>query len=353
MSAVVGAKRGVSGPRFNGFSPRRKDLYGLTTVGYFLHDKHIMVEKKVCADSASPLAHEQLLAQALASVANAIFITDGVGRIVWVNDAFSRLSGYSAAEAIGRTPAFLKSGKQNQSFYETLWQTILRGNVWRGEVIERHKDGTLYAVDEIISPLRDENGVVTHFIAIQNDITRHKAQSEQERHLAYHDPLTDLWNRAFFLNALRQAIAQAQLAPRQFALLFIDLDNFKPVNDSLGHSVGDRLLAAVGERLRRAVRTTDLAARIGGDEFAVLLQDVRDARTAVTVANNFIDVISHPFVLDGHTIAITASIGIVIYPRDGGTAEELIERADKAMYRAKQDGRNRYAFHTTDATVPG
>lgn len=281
----------------------------------------------------------------MASVANAIFITDRVGRIIWVNDAFTRLSGYSAQDVIGRTPSILQSGKQIASVYAQLWKTILAGEVWRGEMIDRRKDGSFFAVDEIITPLLDSQGAITHFIAIQHDITRQKRESEREHHLAYHDVLTDLPNRALFLGALKNAILNAERTQEMFATLFLDLDRFKPVNDTLGHSVGDHLLAAVAERLRTAIRQTDTVARIGGDEFAILLDELPDKAVVTTLAKKLCDVLSQPFVLRGQKISISASIGIAIYPADGDDLDTLLFNADKAMYQAKCHGGNAYQFY--------
>jgi diguanylate cyclase (GGDEF)-like protein/PAS domain S-box-containing protein len=287
----------------------------------------------------------ELLAKALASVANAIFITDQRGCIVWANDAFSRLSGYSQQEAIGQTPSLLKSGKQDPSFYRELWQTIVAGSVWRGEVVERHKDGSYFTVDEVITPLRDDRGAITHYIAIQHDITRHKQESERERYLAYHDTLTGLPNRAQFLDVLEQAVANARAARKSLALLYVDIDNFKSVNDTLGHEGGDRLLVAVAERLSAAVRKTDTVARLGGDEFAILQTDFISTDVATLSGRKLLNSVSQPFVLDGHKVYASVSIGIAMYPVDGERAQDLLRNADQAMYRAKNQGRNRYQLY--------
>src|SRR6266566_2308747 len=193
-----------------------------------------MPARRQRANTVSQRAPLRLLGRALASVANAIVITGHDGRIIWVNQAFSRLSGYSPKEAIGQTPNFLKSGKQDATFYRELWQTIIAGNVWRGEVIERHKDGSFFTVDEVITPLRDDAGAVTHFIVIQHDITQRKHESEREHYLAYHDVLTGLPNRALFLEVLQQSVNGAGRRQQRLALFFVDLDGFKAVNDSLG-----------------------------------------------------------------------------------------------------------------------
>lgn len=290
--------------------------------------------------NASQAAQQLLLSHALASTANAIFITDVAGKIVWINEAFSRLSGYSKEDAIGCTPAILHSGKQGRSFYMQLWQTVQAGKVWQGELIERRKDGSLYTVDEIITPLFDEHGALTHFIAIQHDISQRQRESERHHHLAYHDVLTGLPNRANFLAVQAQAILQAKQAQHMLATLFLDLDKFKPVNDTLGHHIGDQLLAAVAERLRAAIREADNVARFGGDEFAILLTDLPDTAVATRLARKLLDILSQPFVLRGQTVTISASIGIAIYPADGDDSETLLMHADKAMYQAKSRGDN-------------
>jgi len=304
------------------------------------------IEDRMCSmprtGNPQKAAGPSLLAHALASTASAILITDSSGEIVWINEAFSRLSGYLPEELIGRTPALLKSGKQSHAFYSELWQTILEGKVWQGEVVDQRKDGSLYMVDEIITPLFDRQGGITHFIAIQHDITQQRKSSEREHHLAYHDALTDLPNRLHFLDLQQQAISHARRTQNMLATLFLDLDRFKAVNDTLGHHAGDLLLSAVAERLRSAVRQADVVARFGGDEFAVLLTNLPDAGVAVALARKLLELLARPFVLRGEKIEIGASIGIAIYPADGEDAETLLMNADKAMYQAKCRGGNSY-----------
>lgn len=298
------------------------------------------------ARSGTPLQlpQESLLATALTAVANAIFITDCMGRIIWANQAFSRLSGYPLDEVLGHTPALLKSGMQSASFYAELWRTILAGKVWRGLIVDRRKDGTLYTADETITPLVDGQGVMTHFIAIQQDIPLRKEENERDHYLAYHDVLTGLPNRALFLDLQRQAMCRTQHMHRILALLFLDLDNFKPVNDTFGHIIGDRLLLAVAERLSAAIRKSDTVARFGGDEFAILLPDLLDTRAAVTLARKLIATIARPFVIAEQKIHVAVSIGIAIYPADAEEPEELIRKADQAMYLVKRRGGNNYQF---------
>jgi diguanylate cyclase len=313
------------------------------------------IEKRTCsmpyADNPQKTAEPSLLAHALASTASAILITDRSGEIIWINDAFSRLTGYLPEDVIGRTPAVLQSGKQSYAFYSELWKTILEGNVWQGEVVDQRKDGSLYTVDEIITPLFDQQGGITHFIAIQHDITQQKKSSERDHHLAYHDALTDLPNRLHFLDLQQQAISYARRTQNMVATLFLDLDRFKPVNDMLGHHTGDLLLSAVAERLRSAVRQADVVARFGGDEFAVLLTNLPDADIAVGLAGKLLEVLARPFVLRGEKIEISASIGIALYPADGEDPDTLLMNADKAMYQAKCRGGNRYQLYGETAST--
>lgn len=285
---------------------------------------------------------QPLLARALEAAANAVFIADRNGRIVWVNDAFCRLSGYGRDEAIGRTPGLLKSGRQSADFYRELWETILAGRTWQGEVVERRRDGSLWTANQVITPLLDESGAITHFVAIQHDVTANAEAREAIERLAFHDSLTGLPNRASFLESLGRAIARASVEHRMLALLYLDLDDFKPVNDALGHAAGDQLLIAVAERLRGAVRKTDVVARLGGDEFAVLLTDVAHPDVAGALAAKLVERISQPYMLNRRRIAVGGSIGISLFPRDGATTDELLSRADAAMYAAKAEGRRRY-----------
>lgn len=282
------------------------------------------------------------LADALESAANAIFIADKEGRIVWANRAFSGLTGYTLDEVSRANTSLVKSGLQDQTFYADLWSVILGGHAWRGTMTNRRKDGSLYTVDQTITPLCSADGAVTHFIAIQNDVTLQRESSERERYLAYHDPLTGLPNRRYFLDLQRRALLLAKRANTLVALLFIDLDRFKPVNDALGHQAGDRLLCAVSERLTASVRKSDTVARVGGDEFTILLPDLANREDAIMLATKVVAAISRPFMIDGRQIDIAASVGVAFYPFDGDNPEELMRKADQAMYAAKSHGGNCY-----------
>lgn len=298
--------------------------------------------------SPTPSAIESqvsLLVKAVSSTATAIFITDSNGKIVWVNEAFCDLSGYARAHLVGHTPVLLKSGNQSDDFYAALWRTLLSGKVWQGEMVDRRSDGSLYTIDEVITPLLNDDGAITHYIAIQHDISQRKADVESDHRMAYQDYLTKLPNLASFTQRQQQALDEAQRSHLLLATLFIDLDKFKPVNDMLGHQVGDALLGAVGERLRATVRHDDVVARVGGDEFAILLFPVPDIGVASALAQNVIDTVSAPYSIENQEIRIGASIGIAVYPQDGVTAETLMKHADKAMYRAKWLGGSQYHFY--------
>lgn len=305
-----------------------------------------MLHQSLRSDGQIHLPPQTLLAHALESVANAIFITDEEGHIVWLNQAFSRLCGYSPDELLGNTPSMLSSGMQSKSFYADLWQTILSGNAWRGIMIDRRKDGSLYRVDETITPLLNEQGLITHFIAIQQDMALRSHEQEKNHYLAYHDALTGLPNRAQFYELLKHVMHHAEHTKDMVALMYLDLDKFKPVNDTFGHDTGDQLLQAVGERLQAAVRKTDTVARLGGDEFAILLQGLLSKELAITLASKLVDSIAQPFVIADHKLHIGVSIGISMYPVDGDQ-EELIKKADQAMYAAKQTGGSAYRFYGT------
>ena len=272
------------------------------------------------------------LASAVAQTADSVVITDTSGVIEYVNPAFERVTGYSRAAVIGQTPRILRSGKHSRPFYERLWRTILAGEVFRDIFINRRRDGSLFYEEKTITPMRDERtGELTHFISTGKDITE-RVQMEQRLHyLAHHDALTDLPNRVMFMERL-----------------FLDLDRFKQINDTLGHEAGDRLLQQVARRFRSVLRQGDTVARLGGDEFALLLEDLREADEALPVIDKLMSAFVEPFEIEGHEYFLTVSIGTALYPQDGAISETLLANADVAMYRAKEEGRNKYRFYTAD-----
>jgi diguanylate cyclase (GGDEF)-like protein/PAS domain S-box-containing protein len=281
---------------------------------------------------------------------DAILITDPAGKILRVNQAFSDVSGYLPEETLGRSPAILKSGKHDEAFYRRFWATLSAAGMWQGEVWNRRKNGELYLVWQTVTAMHDESGKLLQYISISSDITEKKLSEARIQHLAHYDLLTELPNRALFNERCDHAIDQARRIGRQLALLFLDLDHFKQVNDSLGHPVGDQLLQGVAQRLGGILRKDDTLARLGGDEFIILLEGIRAPKEAAYVANKALDSLKHPIMTDGHQLHVSTSIGIALFPRDGDDTASLVRNADAAMYRAKERGRNDYEFYTDALT---
>jgi diguanylate cyclase (GGDEF)-like protein/PAS domain S-box-containing protein len=290
--------------------------------------------------------HQQfrLLSAAMSKATQAIFITRQDGTIIWFNRALSDMSGYSPQEIMDSKPHMFSSGQYENKLWEEMWQTILQGRIWTGDLMNRRKDGSLYSVLQSITPLYDAQGQIGNFLCLQQDISEKKELERKIEYLAYHDVLTGLPNRTLFHDRMQQAINQAKRDQTEFSLLFVDLDGFKEINDSHGHAAGDQLLKMVAERLRACVREGDTVARLGGDEFIVLLRDVSADHGLKNVARKIIEHIARPYELDVCRSSITASIGISRYPGDAVLAEKLMTYADEAMYAAKHAGKNRYAI---------
>lgn len=272
-------------------------------------------------------------------------VTDADMKILRVNRAFTELFGYSPEEAIGKTPRVLQSGRHDQTFYQAMWADIVGKGVWQGEVWNRRKNGDIFPEWLTITAVYDGAGLVTHYVATHTDITLRKAAEDEIKHLAFYDPLTHLPNRRLLRDRLQHAVAQAKRDSTQLALMFVDLDKFKPVNDQHGHAAGDQLLKAVAHRLSTCVRESDTVARVGGDEFVVLLSMISGALDAVLVAEKVHSVLQQAFDLsDGVHVNISSSAGIAIYPEHGSTEAELTQHADAAMYQAKATGRDRFVL---------
>jgi diguanylate cyclase (GGDEF)-like protein/PAS domain S-box-containing protein len=271
-------------------------------------------------------------------------ITNVRGKIQWVNPAFIRLSGYCRDELIGQTPRILKSGAQSAEYYRALWDAIGRGETWNSETTERARDGSLYTVSQTITPMRNEEGEIAYYIAIHEDVTAQKLSQERIEHMAHYDALTGLPNRALFYDRLKQAFSMAKRTQGGLALLFMDLDGFKQVNDGLGHRIGDLLLKAVAQRLSDCVRESDTVARLGGDEFTVILNEANDRGSVCKVADKIIGVIGLPFDLEGELVNIGVSIGIALQSGEAVSEDELVNSADQAMYAAKSAGKNTWRF---------
>jgi diguanylate cyclase (GGDEF)-like protein/PAS domain S-box-containing protein len=287
-----------------------------------------------------------LQAAALEAAANGILITDRQGTILWVNPAVSHLSGYSKSEIIGRNPNMFKSGENSQSVYRELWQAILNGEVWQGQLVNKRKDGSTYHEELTITPVYDSKGEITRFIAIKQDVSERVQVQKMLQHLATHDPLTDLPNRSLFFNRLEHAVRLAKRIKSKLAVMFIDLDDFKQVNDTYGHEIGDQLLQAIAQRLKRSVRESDTVARIGGDEFTILLEFLDDQSGAIKVSRNLLDTAFTPYMIRGHHIEISPSIGVSLYPDDSKNTIELVKFADQAMYAAKQGGKKNVRLYS-------
>ena len=278
----------------------------------------------------------------------AILVTDRDNCIITVNAAFSALSGYTADEVVGRNPRMFASGRNEPDFYTTMWRAINNEGVWSGEIWDRRKDGNLYPIWLTVSAVHDDAGEVSNYVATFTDIGERIEATQKLLHLAYHDPLTLLPNRLAFESQLELAIRSCERDQKQVALMLIDLDHFKSVNDTLGHHVGDKLLQSVARRLQECVRASDIVARIGGDEFVVVLPDIDSAMTVATLAGKVQrSLAEQSHSIGPHSLYATPSIGISIYPGDGRDRETLLRNADVAMYHAKDAGRNNYQFYAS------
>ncbi|OAH96970.1 diguanylate cyclase [Methylomonas methanica] len=308
----------------------------------------------VISDLSREKANDQYLRQAAAMFETAregVMITDADMRILVVNRAFSELTGYAADEVLGKTPKTLKSGRQNQSFYVDMWSQISDSGYWQGEIWNRRKDGEIYPQMLSISAVRDENNRVTHYVGVFSDISQLKDAVARLEFLAHHDPLTSLPNRLLLFARLEHCIGLSRRERKAAALLMLDLDRFKDVNDSFGHLAGDELLQQVAAKLSSRLRGIDTVTRLGGDEFAILLEDLTHPQDAALVAAEIIDSLSEPWRLsNGSEVRVGVSIGISLLPEHGSSSEELLQHADAALYRAKAEGRGNFKYFSEDLT---
>jgi diguanylate cyclase (GGDEF)-like protein/PAS domain S-box-containing protein len=288
----------------------------------------------------------RLAAAVFANTQEGVVITDPVGCILAVNPSVIAITGYSRDELIGNTMRLLHSGRHDRAFYEALWQAVRTAGYWQGEIWNRRKNGEIYPELLTISTVRDDKGEIINYVGSFSDITLWKRSQQQLEHLAHHDALTGLPNRLMLLARLEHALSKARRDKTLGAVLFIDLDRFKQVNDTLGHPAGDALLIAVAKRLRERLRDSDTLARLGGDEFVIVLETLGARSQAAAVAQELIARLSEPFDLPGgHVARIGASVGISLYPGKGTTSEQLIKQADVALYESKQGGRGTYRFY--------
>jgi len=284
------------------------------------------------------------LSQALQQTADAIMITDHNGVIEYINPSFTKITGYSETDLIGKTQDAIIGFQPSASHLDEMWHTVRHGETFRDVVINQRKNGQRYYEEKTISPVRDANGQITHYIATSRDVTKLMETQEHLAQLAHHDPLTGLPNRMLFMDRLQHALERAQRNQRHLALLFLDIDQFKKINDTLGHQVGDTLLKQMAKRLQSSLRSEDTIARLGGDEFAIVIENGSGEHGIRHIAAKLVKRMNHPFMIDGHELLCTTSIGIAQYPNDGKNAEALLKNADTAMYKAKQSGRNHYCF---------
>lgn len=276
-----------------------------------------------------------------------VIIADANNNITSVNAAFTDITGYTADEVLGKDPRILASGRHEREFYAEMWDTLNATGYWSGEVWNRRKDGSVYLEEIAIHAITDVKGNVCSRLAIFSDITQKKATQDAITHQAQHDFLTNLPNRLLFCDRFSQQLAQAKRHGIKFAVISMDLDDFKPVNDRLGHALGDDLLIAVTRRLSALVREIDTVSRFGGDEFAILVSEVESIEDVINLADKILAKLSEPFALNQHQVQVTVSLGIAMYPDHGVDMSTIMRSADNAMYEAKRSGRNQYAIAVT------
>lgn len=298
------------------------------------------IHQDISLRKASEL-RDHLLVSALETVEHGVVITDIDARIEWANKAFETLTGFSHDEAIGMQPnELVKSGKQDPAFYQNLWDTIQSGNTWRGEIVNRRKNGELYDEELVISPVKDQQGCIRHFVGVKQDVSERKRIQTELWELATTDGLTGFLNRRHFMARLENEFARVQRNNHRVAVLMLDLDHFKQINDSYGHPTGDAMLQHFAGIIRAELRKIDVVGRIGGEEFAIFMPET-DAEPAIIIAERLRNVLADtPLIIDKHKISITVSIGIALMHADSGTADCVLTKADKALYTAKENGRN-------------
>ncbi|MEJ2451603.1 MAG: EAL domain-containing protein [Gammaproteobacteria bacterium] len=341
---VIGILMSTNREHCHSYSPHE-----ITIMEAMAREAALAVHSQLLANQRMQHEKELMLAAGVfRDTQEGIIITDARGRILRVNEAFTRITGYSQEEVIGRTPRMLRSGRHDRDFYKSIWLKLKAGGVWQGEIWSRRKNGELYPEWLNISAVLDENARAVQYIGIFSDFTEKKLSEDRIYHLAHYDILTELPNRALLQERLGQAVAQAQRRDKPTAILFVDLDYFKRINDTLGHALGDQLLQVIAERLLECIRKGDTVARQGGDEFIIVLNELQHDDDAAVVAEHILAEVARPIQLDNHEVVISASIGISLYPGDAGDVSSLLKNADSAMYRAKEQGRGIYQFFTPD-----
>ena len=290
----------------------------------------------------------RLYATVFTNATEGMTITDADSKVLAVNPAFVAITGYSEAEILGKTPAMLNSGRQDAAFYRKMWDDLTTRGQWQGEIWNRRKDGGMYPQWLSVAAIRDDAGSTTHYIGIFTDISERKQSEARIHHLAHHDALTGLPNRLLLEDRMQQGILLARRTQRPIAVVFIDLDRFKNINDTLGHEIGDNLLIQAAHRGLQVLRETDTLSRQGGDEFVAVLPEIENRQDAALVVRKLLAALCQPYRLAGHELTVSGSAGIALYPDDGQTISELLRKADAAMYRAKEEGRNTFRFFAAD-----
>ncbi len=327
---------------------------GCGSAGLFLLVSYFINEEKRSVKADLRIAASAFEAQ------TGLMITDANGVIIRINQAFTDTTGYTAEEIVGQTSRILRSGRHDEDFYREMWISISRTGAWQGEIWDRRKNGEIYPEWLTISAVRNDEGIITHYVGAHLDITERKAAEEKIRQLAFYDPLTQLPNRQLLLDRMQRALTVSARSGRNGALLFIDMDNFKNINDTLGHATGDMLLQQVAGRLTACVRESDTVARLGGDEFVVMLESLSEHSSEVMaqteeVGEKILAALNQPYLLDSQSVRSSSSIGATLFSGERLEAEALLKQADIAMYQAKKAGRNTLRFfdpqmqHAVDA----
>lgn len=309
------------------------------------------LEKKISELEKARHMLENIASNDMAVIENmseGIMITNPEGIITQVNPAFEKITGYSADQVIGKNPNVLNSGKHHADFFADMWQTLQASSSWKGEIFNRCANGDLYIQDTSITEVSDWNGHTINYVSVIQDVTAQRHYHEELKELALYDNLTGLANRRLFKEQVNTALHMARRRDIIFAILFIDLDGFKPVNDKYGHEAGDYVLSEFGKRLKQALREDDEACRFGGDEFTMLLSMVESSEDAQKAALRLLDNLLQPISWEEHAISVGASIGIALYPQDGEDYDTLIKSADARMYQAKQKGKGKVRFKYSD-----
>jgi len=313
----------------------------------FLFTKRILAAIRIVSQQQIKFNEQiRLFSQVINQSPVSVMITDTDANIIFVNQHFEKTTGYSSEEMIGKNPNVLQSGKTPHKTYRNIWQSLINGQSYDGELYNRKKNGDLFCESAHFSPVFNEHGSINNFLVIKEDITHRKQQEEKILQQAHYDSLTKLPNRFLALDRLSLLLKEAQRKDQKVAVLFLDLDDFKKINDTLGHEAGDQLLIESAKRFLEVVRSSDTVGRLGGDEFIVLIDNLTDSSEALSIMKNLVNLFKVPFNLGGRELMITTSLGAAIFPEDGDNSSDLLRNADAAMYHAKEMGRNTYSFFT-------